>query len=173
MKSLGSYVGQGKVSLESSDSSGLDSVKDEPEKLTEEQMEGERFKEKLSDSVLIDEKLEEYSDCDQTATTSPCPKDPVSSQSTHRSPESFVTAITCDDDTFVSVSGISRGVSNLIPFATETQASPVQDKVASTRSYSSNSMKGLCVFSSFSTSFGNWSLCSFVSFIMFQLLLCS
>ncbi|CAD5318661.1 unnamed protein product [Arabidopsis thaliana] len=33
-------------------------------------MEGDGFKEKLSDSVLIDEKLEEYSDCDQTSTTS-------------------------------------------------------------------------------------------------------
>jgi euchromatic histone-lysine N-methyltransferase len=132
-----------KLASQGNVSSGLDSVKDEPEKLREEQMEGDGFKEKLSDSVLIDEKLEEYSDCDRTATTSRSHTDPVSSQSTHQTPESFRTPITCDDDTFVSVSGISRDVSNLIPFATETPASPVQEKMANTRSFSNNSVKGL------------------------------
>ncbi|KAL9299629.1 hypothetical protein AtNW77_Chr2g0233901 [Arabidopsis thaliana] len=57
-------------------------------------MEGDGFKEKLSDSVLIDEKLEEYSDCDQTSTTSRSHRDPISSQSTHLTPESFRTPIT-------------------------------------------------------------------------------
>lgn len=143
--------------MESSDPIGLDFVKDEPEKLTDEKMEGDSLKEKLSDSVLIDEKmlsssslLEEHNDCNRTVVTSLCRE----SQSTHRSPESFMTAITCNDDTFVSPSGISTGVSNLIPFATEIQAAPVQDKVANTRCFSSYSMKGMCVFSYFSTSFG-------------------
>ncbi|XP_010459381.1 PREDICTED: uncharacterized protein LOC104740475 [Camelina sativa] len=118
-----SFVSQGKVSLESNDS-----VKDEPE----EPMEGE----KLSDSVLIDDKFEELCDDDQTAGTSLCHKDPISSPASQS-----MTVITCNDDTFVSPSGISTGVPNLIPFATEIQATPVQDSVANTRSFSSNSMK--------------------------------
>ncbi|XP_023633060.1 uncharacterized protein LOC17896951 isoform X2 [Capsella rubella] len=130
-----SFASQGKVSF---DYSGLDSVKDDPEKLTEEQMEGDSFKEKLSDSVLIDEKLEDH--CDQTASTSLCHKDPIS-QSTHRSPESFMTVLTCNDDTFVSPSGIYTGVSHLIPPTTEIQAAHVEDRVVNTRSFSSNSMK--------------------------------
>ncbi|EOA14717.1 hypothetical protein CARUB_v10028004mg, partial [Capsella rubella] len=49
--------------------------------------------------------------------------------------------ITCNDDTFVSPSGIYTGVSHLIPSTTEIQAAHVEDRVASTRSFSSNSMK--------------------------------
>ncbi|XP_010498150.1 PREDICTED: uncharacterized protein LOC104775889 [Camelina sativa] len=129
------FVSQGKVSLESNDS-----VKDEP---AEEPMDGDSsLKEKLSDSVFIDEEFEELCDDDQTAGTSLCHKDPISSPASHRSPDSFMTTvIPCNDDTFVSPSGISTGVPNLIPFATEIQATPVQDSVANTTSFSSNSMK--------------------------------
>ncbi|XP_010476942.1 PREDICTED: uncharacterized protein LOC104756110 isoform X2 [Camelina sativa] len=103
---------------------------------------GEKFEdsvlidEKLADSVLIDEKFEELCDDDQTAGTSLCHKDPISSRASQS-----MTGITCNDDAFVSLSGISTGVSNITPFATEIQATPVQDSVANTRSFSSNSMK--------------------------------
>lgn len=202
MKSFGSCVGQGKVSLESSDPPGLDFVEDETEELGEDhcsgmfdieqrntglalqrcksaselpldqkfdirlegQMEGDSLKEKLSDSVLIDKQmlsssllLEEHNECNQTVATTLCLEKRISSQetqSTHCFPEIFGTATTCNDDTFVSPSGISTGSSNLIPLAAEIRAVPVQDKMANTRSFSSNSMKGLYLFTSFSTSFG-------------------
>ncbi|KAL1224077.1 hypothetical protein V5N11_031224 [Cardamine amara subsp. amara] len=157
---------QGKASLESSDPSGLDFVKDETEELREDHCKSScelpldqkfdisqngRLKEKLSDSVLIDKQmlsssllLEDHNECNETVATSLCQEKRISSQeslSTHRFLESFVAATACNDDTFVSPSGISTGASNLIPLAAEIQAVPLQDKLANTRSFSSNSIK--------------------------------
>ncbi|KFK42315.1 hypothetical protein AALP_AA2G240000, partial [Arabis alpina] len=149
----------------SSDPPGLDSVRDQLEKLAEDhcsgtfdteqrnkglplqkckspfdvlqnvRLEGDSFKEKLSDSTLTDEKK---------LSNSLCREEPISSQasqSTHRSPESIMTAIACNDDTFVSPSRISTGNPNLIQLATEIQAVPVQDKVANMESFCCNSMQ--------------------------------
>ncbi|CAH2037097.1 unnamed protein product [Thlaspi arvense] len=113
-----SLASQGKVSLSSNDPPGSDSVRDEPDKLTE-----------------------EHSDCNQKATTSLCRNDPISSQASHHSPEGFMTATACNDDTFVSPSGIPTGDSNLTPLATEIQAVPAHDKVANIGSFCSTSIK--------------------------------
>lgn len=109
-----SLAAQGKVSLSSSDSPGLDSSRDdEPEKLKE-------------DHCL----RTEPGDCNQKATTSFCCNNPKSSQ-----------ACNDDDDTLVSPSGNCTGDSNLIPLATETRAAPPGHyKMANMRSFSSNSM---------------------------------
>lgn len=109
-----SLAAQGKVSLSSSDSPGLDSARrdDEPEKLKE-------------DHCL----RTEQGDCNQKATTSLCRNNPKSSQACN------------DDDAFVSPSGNCTGDSNLIPLAAETRgAAPGHDKMANMRSFSSNSM---------------------------------
>ncbi|VVA91700.1 unnamed protein product [Arabis nemorensis] len=103
-------------------------------------LEGDSCKEtdekKLSNSLL----REGHNDCNQRVATSLCREEPISSQSTHRSPESFMTTIACNDDTFVSPSMISTGNPNLIQLATEIQAVPVPDKVANIGSFSTNSM---------------------------------
>lgn len=92
----------------------------------------------------------EQDDCDQKATTSGCRKDPKSSQ------------VCNDDDAFVFPPGNCTGDSNL--------AAPAHDKVTNMKSFSSNSMMGLClcVAHVFLQVFGIGSVPSCV-----QLLMCS
>uniref|UniRef100_A0A1J3ERN8 Uncharacterized protein n=1 Tax=Noccaea caerulescens TaxID=107243 RepID=A0A1J3ERN8_NOCCA len=67
-----------------------------------EQKEGDSLKDKSSGSMLTDETLEEHTDCNQTVTTD-CNQTVTTSQacqSTHRSPESLMTATAFNQDEF-------------------------------------------------------------------------